>query len=127
MTLLRLIDHEIEATVLPGSDDRVAYTWASNSHDPKTINDLLVIHKCDMSLSGYSQPAWTDEHGYEARDAFAGWQATGVGAHDLISVDPLHIEASVYWPSCCGIHGYIRDGKWTNAALHIFTEHPGAL
>lgn len=36
------------------------------------------------------------------------------GPHTLVSLDPLHVEASVLcqW---CGLHGFIRDGKWVPA------------
>ncbi|WP_019137641.1 hypothetical protein [Cellulomonas massiliensis] len=40
------------------------------------------------------------------------WMPAGVGAHDLIQREQLYIEASVYWPDCCGMHGFIRDGRW---------------
>lgn len=34
--------------------------------------------------------------------------------HQLITVDPLHIEASVKCVGC-GDHGFIRNGKWVAA------------
>lgn len=109
MTLVKLAPNahaEIEVTILEGSAGKVAYAWNASAAAPFTIDDLLVLHECDNHLSG-----WTGED----LAAFSGWQMTGVGAHDLISVSPLHIEASVYWPSCCGLHGWIRDGRWTDA------------
>jgi len=34
--------------------------------------------------------------------------------HQLVSLDPLHIEASIGCHSC-SFHGHIRDGKWVPA------------
>lgn len=95
--------------------ERVAYSWGMPaSADPAThvptIDDLIVWHDCTHSVwraDPTKPPALID--------VYDGWHPTGVGAHDLIAVDPLHIEASVYWPDCCGMHGWIRDGRWTDA------------
>lgn len=98
-----------------GHTDKVAYSWSIPAGaDPathvQTINDLLVWHDCDKNL-------WRadPEKDQSKIDDYLGWHPSGVGLHDLISVDPLHIEASVYWPVCCGMHGWIRDGAWVNA------------
>jgi hypothetical protein len=40
------------------------------------------------------------------------WQLTGVGAHNLVATDPLTLSPSVYWPECCGKHGFLTDGVW---------------
>lgn len=93
--------------------DKVAYSWASLSgvpDEPKTINHLLIWHDCDHHL-WYEDP--TKNH--KLIPDYVGWHPAGVGLHDLISADPLHIEASVYWPDCCGMHGWIRDGRWIPA------------
>jgi hypothetical protein len=42
------------------------------------------------------------------------WAAAHVGKHTLVNADPLHLEPSLLWP-CCGKHGFIREGRWTNA------------
>jgi hypothetical protein len=34
--------------------------------------------------------------------------------HSLISLDPLHIEPSILCIEC-GLHGWVRDGKWVSA------------
>jgi len=89
--------------------DKVAYSWTC---DPElidhehTIECLWVWHDCDLNLNPVDNH-WTSR--------YVGWKPTGVRAHDLISTSPLHIEASVYWPGCCGLHGWIRDGKWVDA------------
>ena len=90
--------------------DRVAYSWTCNIENHQhRIECLWVWHDCTMELDPDRGKIAT--RSYES----IGWGPTGVAAHDLISVDPLHIEASVYWPACCGLHGWIRDGKWIDA------------
>lgn len=72
-------------------------------------HELLVWHWCDHHL-------WTGRSGFDADpDSYRMWTPAAVGAHDLISLDPLHLEPSVYWPDCCGLHGFIRGGVWTDA------------
>ncbi|MFZ5850340.1 MAG: hypothetical protein ACOYY2_02960 [Actinomycetota bacterium] len=48
-------------------------------------------------------------------DAESGWGLAGVGAHDVVSRDPLTLSPSVSWPSCCGLHGFVRAGRWVSA------------
>jgi hypothetical protein len=73
--------------------------------EPHTIHCLWVWHDCQQILGPDTV----------APGLRKGWSATGVGLHDLIAVEPLHIEASVYWPACCGMHGFIRNGSWRPA------------
>lgn len=120
MTMIELVPSHARAqvTILDGSDGNVAYAWRANSAEPKTIDDLLVFHDCDHNVmlgNATAAIAAGEERNIESIEAFIGWSMTGAGAHDLIAVDPLHIEASVYWPECCGIHGFIRDGRWVSA------------
>ncbi|MDT0306137.1 hypothetical protein RM780_04060 [Streptomyces sp. DSM 44917] len=42
------------------------------------------------------------------------WLAVGTAAHTLVAREPLHLEASLLW-TCCGLHGFVRDGKWIPA------------
>lgn len=42
------------------------------------------------------------------------WFGQGTGAHELIARDPLHLEPSLLW-TCCNLHGWVRDGKWSSA------------
>lgn len=42
------------------------------------------------------------------------WQGWGTRDHTRIGSEPLHLEPSLLWP-CCGLHGWIRDGKWVSA------------
>jgi hypothetical protein len=88
------------------SDD-VAYEWkncpvidrASHIH---TIDCLWIWHKCIQVLSERS----------EAPGEEFGWRPSGVGAHTLVQAFPLTITASVYWPACCGMHGFITNGVY---------------
>ena len=93
--------------------DKVAYSWKCPEHDDPNhqhvIECLWVWHDCTMELD----PVRAENA--RRTDESIGWGPTGVGTHDLISVDPLHIEASVYWPACCGMHDWIRDGRWIDA------------
>jgi hypothetical protein len=40
------------------------------------------------------------------------WDGAGTGGHDLIKREPLHLEPSLHWPGCCGLHGWVRQGTW---------------
>jgi hypothetical protein len=42
------------------------------------------------------------------------WLVSGTRGHTLVSRDPLHLEPSLLW-ACCGMHGWIRDGRWQAA------------
>lgn len=95
--------------------EKVAYCWmvpqgAYPETHVQTIADLMVWHLCDHSL-WENDPTKTPELVHDTD----GWHPTGVGAHTLVTIEPLHIEASVYWPDCCGLHGWIRDGRWIDA------------
>lgn len=101
------LDLEAEVFVL---GEKVAYSWkCAKAEHEHTIGCLWVWHDCTMELDLVRLDAATRP------DDISGWVPAGVGKHDLISIKPLHIEASVYWPLCCGMHGWIRDGKWENA------------
>ena len=42
------------------------------------------------------------------------WIAANTEAHTLESRAPLHLEPSLLW-SCCGLHGFVREGEWIPA------------
>lgn len=93
----------------------VAFSWSiPAAADPEThvetINDLIVWHHCE-------HPLWRGDpsRNQSLVDIYDGWHATGVGAHTLVQVDPVTITASVYWPDCCGLHGFITNGAWIPA------------
>ena len=80
--------------------------------DPSTRfshGGLIIWHWCDHHL-------WAGRPDFDAHpEEYRRWVPAGVGAHQLVSADPLHLEPSVYWPDCCGLHGWIRAGAWTDA------------
>lgn len=82
----------------------VAYTWSrcGGADHPHTIDCLWVWHDCGLILGPTS----------EAPGETFGWRPAGVGAHTLVQADPLTITASVYWPDCCGMHGFITEGQY---------------
>lgn len=87
--------------------DRVAYSFTcSDVPHEHSIECLWIWHDCTMELDPERAA-----RAVRVDDAI-GWCPTGVGLHTLIEIDPLHIEASVYWPACCGLHGFIRNGAW---------------
>lgn len=43
------------------------------------------------------------------------WEATGTAFHQQITLDPLHLEPSIWFRDCCGMHGWIRSGAWVPA------------
>lgn len=71
----------------------VFYGVADGHADPVTVADLVVWHWC-THIDRYV--------------------AASVANHTLVSLEPLHLEASLLWP-CCGKHGFIRAGTWTDA------------
>lgn len=72
-----------------------------------TIECLWVWHDCDEI---HDHPDTVPEF----KGKRVGWTPSGATKHDLITVDPLHIEASILWPTC-GLHGFIRGGRWVEA------------
>lgn len=51
---------------------------------------------------GQRDPSW-----YEPQ-----WVVVGIRAHQLVAEEPLHLEPSILWPFCCGLHGHVRGGRW---------------
>lgn len=43
------------------------------------------------------------------------WQISGCGLHTVHSIEPLHVEPSLACEDGCPSHGWIRDGRWTDA------------
>lgn len=84
----------------------VAFSWmcaatGDGTHE-HTIECLWVWHDCQQILGADSI----------APGARFGWRPVGVAAHTLVQIDPLTITASVYWPDCCGMHGFITEGRY---------------
>jgi len=86
----------------PQGDNGQGLQWSSHVHD---ITCLWVWHDCGQILGEDTiMPG-----------ARFGWRPGGVRAHTLVQIDPLTITASVYWPDCCGKHGFITNGAWIAA------------
>lgn len=103
----RFEDHDtlpIDGAVRLGPDSFCTWTWGLREGESEC---LLVWHWC-------THAKWI-ERGGDPTLCRPRWAAGGVGAHQLISRDPLHLEPSVYWPDCCGTHGFIRGGAWMSA------------
>jgi hypothetical protein len=87
--------------------NKVAY---SRTVTTDGVEGVLVWHDCDKHL-WYNDP----EKNHSLIPDYIGWHPANVGAHTLVNMDPLHLEPSVYWPDCCGLHGFVRDGRWISA------------
>lgn len=83
----------------------VAYSFARCQDDEEhehTKECIWVWHFCTLVLGPTSvSPGST-----------FGWRPGGIEAHTLESLDPLSISPSVFWPGCCGKHGFIQMGKY---------------
>lgn len=42
------------------------------------------------------------------------WIAANAEGHQMVTREPLHLEPSLLW-TCCGLHGFVREGKWVSA------------
>ncbi len=42
------------------------------------------------------------------------WHGQGTAAHMVESTEPLDMSPSLLW-DCCGLHGFVKDGKWVLA------------
>ena len=82
----------------------ICITWAWGYERPH----LLVWHWCDRSV-------WLRRPGQDPALATPAWNPAGVAAHTLVNREPLHLEPSLLWADCCGMHGFIRDGQWSPA------------
>ncbi|NUR66135.1 MAG: hypothetical protein HOQ47_10270 [Streptomyces sp.] len=87
----------MEMTGVTKLTDKIYYGWVDEPHP-------LFWHWC-TSLEGL--PADLKVHE-------GCWVAAGTGAHTLVSREPLHLEPSLLW-NCCGLHGWVRNGQWTEA------------
>lgn len=90
--------------------DNIYITWFNKDGQPESHPHLW--HWCDKSgwiaarrKAGDPEPKHPDTDRPQ-------WMLAGSNAHQVLSRDPLHLEPSVYWPDCCGTHGFIRNGVW---------------
>lgn len=84
--------------------DGVYVSWGSVYNDD---DKPLIWHWCNRAVLLAEQRTDVESWWLEPR-----WMVTGVGAHQLVSREPLHLEPSLHWPACCGKHGFIRAGQW---------------
>ena len=108
---------EPEATRSLLGSSLVRYEWTPRDHwyhhngptcsdpCPQDAFHLLVWHDCRYVLPQDSV----------APGEFYGWRASGTALHTVITPDPLTVIASLYWPDCCGLHGFITQGAWISA------------
>lgn len=82
--------------------DNLYATWPQDDPAP------LLWHWCDRSV-------WRSKPDADPDRCKPAWVPTGVRLHNLIAKEPLHLEPSVYWPTCCGMHGWVRNGQWVGA------------
>ena len=85
--------------------DNVAYNWTCGLDHTHSIECLYIWHDCGQILGPTTV----------APGERFGWRPAGVRLHTLVQQAPLTITASVYWPDCCGLHGFIIDGVWIPA------------
>jgi hypothetical protein len=83
----------------------ICVTWAWGTD---TGERLLIWHWCTRAL-WLADPTRIPEHCTQQ------WSAAGVEAHTLVSREPLHLEPSLFWSDCCGMHGFVREGTWVSA------------
>ena len=82
-------------------------TTAEQPDKRPMIRRIVVWHWCDKSIIR-AKP------GVDPEQAKPQWIMGGVGKHDLHGVKPLHLEPSLHLPGCCGLHGWIRNGRWVD-------------
>ena len=91
-----------EATDLGGG---VWVSWTSPFNRP---GEPLIWHWYNRSVARATsqdkrvQPWWLEER----------WLAAGVQDHTLVSRDPLTLAPSLLLSDCCGLHGFIENGRW---------------
>jgi hypothetical protein len=92
---------EVEPTELgqPKYRDSLEHKGEPHEH---SIRCVWIWHNCTAVLGPKSV----------APGVKFGWMPTGIGLHTLVSIHPLTITASLVWPECCGLHGYITEGRW---------------
>lgn len=58
---------------------------------------------------------WCSQQNWRDRPFYAGprWMVAGTRGHTLVAHDPIHLEPSLLWSDCCGLHGFLRGGRWT--------------
>lgn len=81
------------AEKVPGGGDLIYVTWMKGS-DGNDYPTPHIWHWCPIQNN---------------------WKLAGTGAHEVVAKDPLHLEPSLLLSGCCGLHGFIREGRWVPA------------
>jgi hypothetical protein len=90
--------------------------YATRDRPPTEWADAPVT-AVDAAAGVYAEPAthaggpptlwhWCTRH--------HGWLATGTRYHVVVDASPLTLYPSCLW-RCCGLHGWIRGGRWEPA------------
>lgn len=89
----------------------ICYTIDNSDPDMDDLHRIWIWHWCTRS-KWHERAQQVNYEGWSREAMQPSWRAAGVGAHDLISMDPLHLEPSLLWSDCCGMHGFLRAGTW---------------
>lgn len=91
----------------------------SFEHPP--LEWLADVDTIDVSLGIYLAPSHLEDapnpvfwHWCRQAKPAPRWLGQRTALHEVISTDPWHLEPSLLC-DFCGLHGYIRNGRWTNA------------
>lgn len=83
----------------PTDETPIVWHWCNRSVIIAERDKLIATGEVDNHLPEWFAPQWVP---------------AGVRGHTLISSRPLHVEPSVFWKYCCGLHGWIRGDKWVS-------------
>jgi hypothetical protein len=115
--VLARIDLVLWETAMSALDSEGYQTWTDPAEPPSGFGPPIRISDTEFAVwwNAAANPYlwhWCPRSRQLAGKE--GWALTGTGKHTLVARDPLHLEASVLH-TCCGKHGYIRDGAWVSA------------
>jgi hypothetical protein len=99
--------------------------WRDHSQPPsegftKLSDDLYSVFFTDRNGEPESHPVlwhWCEPKNEEAaaycrKGTAPHWCPWGTAAHTVVQREPLTLTPSVYWPGCCGMHGFVTDGVY---------------
>lgn len=79
--------------------------WVEVAEDGRRFP--LIWHWCDRSVAKANAGPEVQDWWLRPR-----WMGAGCRGHDLVSSDPLTLSPSLSLPDCCGLHGFIENGRW---------------
>jgi hypothetical protein len=107
-----------EARVMGNPRSKPPTEWENGldgiAHVPGS-EDIYVLVGKDVEVGGTAENVliW---HWHRPTNGDAHrWSAARCSLHQVLSVDPLHLEPSLACENGCSSHGWIRDGHWTDA------------